>query len=31
MVPAVRQFLDFLGENTRGEGYPVAADPAASI
>jgi DNA-binding transcriptional LysR family regulator len=31
MVPAVRRFLDFLGEYTRGDGYPVAIDPAASI
>jgi DNA-binding transcriptional LysR family regulator len=31
MVPAVRRFLDFLGEYTRGDGYPVASDPAALI
>ena len=31
MVPAVRRFLDFLGENTRGDGYPVAVDPAVLI
>jgi DNA-binding transcriptional LysR family regulator len=31
MVPAVRRFLDFLGEYTRGEGHPLAADPAAMI
>jgi DNA-binding transcriptional LysR family regulator len=31
MVPAVRRFLDFLREYTRGEGYPVASDPAALI
>jgi len=31
LVPAVRRFLDFLAEHTRGEGYPVASDPAASI
>jgi DNA-binding transcriptional LysR family regulator len=31
MVPAVRCFLDFLGEYTRGEGNPVAADPGSLI
>jgi DNA-binding transcriptional LysR family regulator len=31
MVPAVRRFLDFLGEYTNGEGLPLAPDPGASI
>jgi DNA-binding transcriptional LysR family regulator len=31
MVPAVRRFLDFLGEYTNGEGLPKGADPAACI
>lgn len=31
MVPAVRRFLDFLGEYTNGEGGPLTQDPAASI
>jgi DNA-binding transcriptional LysR family regulator len=31
MVPAVRRFLDFLGEYVNGEGLPLALDPAACI
>jgi DNA-binding transcriptional LysR family regulator len=31
MVPAVRRFLDFLGEHVNGEGLPQALDPAACI
>lgn len=31
MVPAVRRFLDYLGEYTNGEGSPVAPDPASCI
>jgi DNA-binding transcriptional LysR family regulator len=31
MVPAVRRFLDFLGEYTNGEGLPLAQDSAACI
>jgi len=31
MVPAVRRFLDFLGENTNGEGLPLAPDAGVCI
>lgn len=31
MVPAVRRFLDFLGEYTEGEGVPLAPDPGSAI
>jgi DNA-binding transcriptional LysR family regulator len=30
MVPAVRRFLDFLGEYARSEGKPLAADPGSA-
>jgi hypothetical protein len=31
MVPAVRRFLDFLGEHTNGEGLPLAPDAGVCI
>ena len=31
MVPAVRRFLDFLGEYASSEGKPLTADPRSSI